>query len=61
MVAARVRALAADVVLVLLFATIGRASHREGLSVAGVLEVAWPFLAALAVGWLAAVRVRAWH
>ncbi|MHA7304056.1 DUF3054 domain-containing protein [Arthrobacter sp. TMN-49] len=44
--------IAADVVLVLIFALSGRSSHREDLSVAGVLETAWPFLAALAVGWL---------
>lgn len=40
-----------DVVLVLLFATVGRASHEEGLSVGGVLETAWPFLVGLAAGW----------
>lgn len=51
-------ALAIDVALVLVFATIGRASHERGLSVLGVLETAWPFLAALAVGWLA---LRAWR
>jgi hypothetical protein len=51
-------ALAIDAALVLVFATIGRASHERGLSVLGVLETAWPFLAALAVGWLA---LRAWR
>ncbi|WP_082590983.1 DUF3054 domain-containing protein [Phycicoccus sp. Soil748] len=50
-------ALALDVASVLLFAGIGRASHAEGLTVGGVLGVAWPFLAALAVGW-AVVRAR---
>lgn len=45
-------ALAADLVLVLVFALSGRRSHAETLSVAGVLETAWPFLVALAAGWL---------
>ncbi len=48
---------AGDAILVLVFATIGRASHERGLSVLGVLETAWPFLAALVVGWIA---LRAW-
>jgi hypothetical protein len=56
----RVAAFLVDAAFVLLFATIGRASHREGLTVTGVLEVAWPFLVALAVGWVAAVRLRGW-
>ena len=43
-----------DVVAVLLFATIGRASHAEGVTLRGVVLVAWPFLAALALGWLLA-------
>ena len=48
---ARRRSLA-DVVCVLVFCTIGRRSHAEGLTVAGVAETAWPFLAGTAVGWL---------
>lgn len=47
-----------DVVLVLIFATIGRASHERGLSVLGILETAWPFLVAWGIGWLA---LRAWR
>lgn len=47
-----------DVVLVIVFATIGRASHERGLTLPGILETAWPFLAALGVGWLA---LRAWR
>lgn len=47
-----------DVVLVLIFATIGRASHERGLSILGVLETAWPFLVAWGIGWLA---LRAWR
>ena len=40
-----------DVAAVLLFATLGRASHAEGVTPGGVLLVAWPFLVALALGW----------
>ena len=42
----------ADGVAVLTFATVGRLSHAEGLSLPGVLGVAWPFLAGGAVGTL---------
>lgn len=45
-----------DVVLVLAFVLIGRASHSEGL--AGVLTTLWPFLAGLMIGWLV---LRAWR
>ncbi len=45
-------AAAADIVLVVLFALSGRSSHSESITAAGVLETAWPFLAALAAGWL---------
>ena len=47
-----------DAVLVVVFVSIGRSSHAEGLDLAGIAATAWPFLAALAVGWLAA---RAWR
>ena len=53
-----VLAVLADVVGVLVFCTIGRRSHAEGLTVAGVAEIAWPFLAGAAVGWL---LVRGWR
>ncbi len=43
-----------DVLVVLLFAVVGRASHSEGLSVLGVLGVAWPFGAGMLGGWLVA-------
>ena len=49
---------ATDVVCVVVFATIGRRSHAEGLSLAGIAETAWPFLAGTAVGWLAS---RGWR
>ena len=51
-------ALLADLVCVVAFCTIGRRSHAEGLTVAGIAETSWPFLAGTAVGWLAA---RAWR
>ncbi|HEX3545435.1 MAG TPA: DUF3054 domain-containing protein [Mycobacterium sp.] len=45
-------ALATDVVCVLVFCTIGRRSHAEGLTLAGIADTAWPFLTGAAVGWL---------
>jgi hypothetical protein len=51
-------ALLVDLVCVIVFCTIGRRSHAEGLTVAGVAETAWPFLTGTAVGWLA---IRAWR
>jgi len=51
-------ALAADVVLVVVFAAIGRASHHEAV-LPGLLETAWPFLAGLALGWLITLAWRA--
>ena len=45
-------AVLADVVGVLVFCAIGRRSHAEGLTAAGVAETAWPFLTGTAVGWL---------
>ena len=53
-----VGSLALDAVLVVVFAIAGRRSHAEGLDVAGLWGTAWPFLAGLGVGWLAA---RAWR
>lgn len=51
-------ALLADLAAVVVFAAVGRRSHAEGLTVTGVLETAWPFLAGTAVGWVA---VRGWR
>lgn len=48
-------ALVVDVVLVLIFAVIGRASHAE--DPVGFLLTAWPFLVALVVGHLVAALV----
>jgi hypothetical protein len=47
-----------DCCCVLLFVIIGRVSHTKGESLAGIASTAWPFLAGLAGGWLAA---RAWR
>lgn len=41
-----------DLVLVLLFSIMGRASHAQSLTVGGVLETAWPFLVACVFGWM---------
>jgi peptidoglycan/LPS O-acetylase OafA/YrhL len=53
-----VRALAVDVALVVVFVLIGRRSHEESGALLGLARTAWPFLAGLAAGWLAA---RAWR
>ena len=45
-------ALFADAVCVIVFCTIGLRSHAEGLTVAGIAQTAWPFLAGTGVGWL---------
>ena len=52
---ARARALAAfaaDLAFVALFAAVGRRNHAEGLSIGGVVETAWPFVAGTVIGWL---------
>src|SRR5215510_5559270 len=51
-------ALLADILCVIVFCTIGRRSHAEGLTVAGIAQTAWPFLAGTAVGWL---LIRGWR
>ena len=50
--------LVADACCVLAFVVIGRASHGDGETVAGIASTAWPFLAGLACGEVAA---RAWR
>ncbi|HEY1466111.1 MAG TPA: DUF3054 domain-containing protein [Acidimicrobiales bacterium] len=44
-----------DLAMVLVFVAIGRTAHAHGLTAAGLAATAWPFLAALALGWLALV------
>ena len=51
-------ALATDVVCVVVFCTIGRRSHAEGLTLSGIAETAWPFLVGTLTGWLLS---RAWQ
>lgn len=51
-------ALAIDVVLVVAFAAIGRASHDSDVWT-GLWQTAWPFLAGLAAGWLVTLAWRA--
>ena len=55
---AAVASLAADVIAIVVFASVGRRSHAEHLTVLGILHTAWPFLAGVAVGWLLS---RAWR
>lgn len=43
-----------DVLLVVVFAALGRRSHAEGLDAAGVLRTALPFVVGTAGGWLLA-------
>ena len=50
--------LSADVAAVLVFCTVGRRSHAEGITIAGVATTAWPFLTGTVVGWLAS---RGWQ
>lgn len=51
-------ALLGDIVCVIVFCAVGRRSHAEGLTLAGIAETAWPFLSGTLVGWLLA---RAWR
>lgn len=58
-------ALLADVVLVIVFAAIGRGTHQESNAVLGALDTAWPFLVGLAIGWVICLAakldpMRAW-
>ncbi|MGK2308517.1 DUF3054 domain-containing protein [Cutibacterium sp. V947] len=52
------RALVADIICVILFATIGRASHGRALSPGGLLRTGTPFVLGLAVGWVIVVTAR---
>lgn len=47
-------AIVLDVCSVLAFVVIGRRSHHDGDTLAGIWHTAWPFLAGLAIGLLAA-------
>ncbi len=52
-IAAPALAAVTDVVLVLVFAAVGRGSHGENV-LGGLAGTAWPFLLGLLIGWLAA-------
>lgn len=41
-----------DAIVIVVFVTIGRSSHEEGITVAGVASTAWPFLVGALAGWL---------
>lgn len=45
-----------DLLVVLVFAAAGRASHDLDGDVLGVLATAWPFLVGLVAGWVAVLR-----
>ena len=47
-----------DVVCVLVFVAIGRASHADGVTVAGMAGTSWPCLVGAGVGWVCG---RAWR
>lgn len=51
-------ALALDVVLVVAFAALGRASHDSAPFGVGLFQTAWPFLAGLAFGWIVTLAWR---
>jgi hypothetical protein len=53
-----VGAATADVAWLVVFVLLGRSSHTEGESVAGIARTLWPFLVGLALGWVVA---RAWR
>lgn len=48
----------ADAVAVVIFCSVGRRSHAEGVTLTGVAETAWPFLTGTLIGWLIA---RGWR
>ena len=49
---------ALDLIVVVLFVAVGRGFHAEGVTVASLAATAWPFVVALALGWLV---TRAWR
>lgn len=51
-------AVIADLLLILVFAAIGRDAHARGDIISGAFATAWPFLAGAAIAWVIA---RAWR
>lgn len=45
-----------DVLALVLFVAIGRASHHDGETVGGFLSTVWPFAVGTAVGWAVTAR-----
>lgn len=54
----KLAAFGVDVVLVLIFALVGRLSHAKTLTAMDVLITAWPFLVALVIGWVVTLSWR---
>lgn len=52
--------LVTDLLLVIVFAIVGRTSHSRGLSLDGIVETAWPFLVACLIAW-AITAVLGWN
>ncbi|MDP9828730.1 DUF3054 domain-containing protein [Kineosporia succinea] len=48
----------ADVVCVLVFVAVGRNSHEEGITLAGLLTTGWPFWLGVAGGYVGVVAFR---
>jgi hypothetical protein len=48
----------ADLAAVVVFVVIGRTVHAHGLSLAGIVSTAWPFVTGLTTGWLSLAIVR---
>ena len=44
-----------DLVLVVAFAAIGMSSHEEHVGIGTLANVAWPFVAGTAIGWIVAL------
>lgn len=47
-----------DIVLVSVFAVVGRLSHDEAISMAGWWSTAWPFLTGALLGWAVVLTTR---
>ncbi|MBY4127255.1 DUF3054 domain-containing protein [Rhodococcus fascians] len=41
-----------DLLMVVLFAAIGRRSHEETAALSGLVHTAWPFVVGAAIGWI---------
>ncbi len=50
-----------DVVAVVSFVAIGRASHHHSATVGGFLSTLWPFAAGVAAGWVVSARRPLWR